>query len=77
MKAKVMSLWHRAMLSKRFIIATIDEQLKNISFMEHSNHRSVHGFTLNLMAGLMTYYLKENMPGLNLTDVELNSMDVA
>ena len=35
MKAKAMSLWDRAMLSKRFIIETINDQLKNISFIEH------------------------------------------
>jgi IS5 family transposase len=29
MKAKAMSLWDRAMLSKRFIIETINDQLKN------------------------------------------------
>ena len=31
MKAKAISLWDRAMLSKRFIIETINDQLKNIS----------------------------------------------
>ena len=77
MKAKAMSLWDRAMLSKRFIIETINDQLKNISFIEHSRHRSINGFTLNLMAGLVAYCLKENKPSLNLTDVERNSMVMA
>jgi len=31
MKAKALSLWDRAMLSRRFIIETINDQLKNIS----------------------------------------------
>ena len=77
MKAKAMSLWDRAMLSKRFIIETINDQLKNISFIEHSRHRSMNGFTLNLMAGLVAYCLKENKPSLDITDVERNSMVVA
>ena len=51
MKAKAMSLWDRAMLSRRFIIETINDQLKNISQIEHSRHRSVHGFMLNMIAG--------------------------
>jgi len=38
MKAKAMSLWDRAMLSRRFIIETINVQLKNISQVEHSRH---------------------------------------
>lgn len=29
MKAKAMSLWDRAMLSKHFIVETINDQLKN------------------------------------------------
>jgi hypothetical protein len=65
------------MLSKRFIIETINDQLKNISFIEHSRHRSMNGFTLNLMAGLVAYCLKKNKPSLNISDVERNSMVVA
>ena len=77
MKAKAMSLWDRAMLSKRFIIETINDQLKNTSFIEHSRHRSMNGFMLNLMAGLVAYCLKENKPSLKLSDLELNAMVVA
>ena len=77
MKAKAMSLWDRAMLSKRFIIETINDQLKNISFIEHSRHRSLNGFTLNLLAGLVAYCLKKDKPSLNISDVELNSMVVS
>ncbi len=77
MKAKAMSLWDRAMLSKRFIIETINDQLKNISFIEHSRHRSMNGFMLNLLAGLVAYCLKKNKPSLNLTDAERNAMVIA
>ena len=77
MKAKAMSLWDRAMLSKRFIIETINDQLKNISFIEHSRHRSMNGFMLNLMAGLVAYCLKENKTSLNISDLELKTMVVA
>jgi hypothetical protein len=77
MKAKVMSLWDRAMLSKRFIIETINDQLKNISFIEHSRHRSVNGFMLNLLAGLVAYCLKKDKPSLNISDVERNAMVIA
>ena len=77
MKAKAMSLWDRAMLSKRFIIETINDQLKNVSFIDHSRHRSVNGFTLSLMAGLVAYCLKENKPSLNITDAERNAMVIS
>jgi IS5 family transposase len=59
MKKKVLSLWDRAMLSRRFIIETINDQLKNIQQIEHSRHRSVHGFMLNMIGGLIEYQLKE------------------
>jgi hypothetical protein len=48
------------MLSKRFIIETINDQLKNISFIEHSRHRSMKGFMLNLLAGLVAYCLSRS-----------------
>ena len=77
MKPKALSLWDRAMLSKRFIIETINDQLKNISQIEHSRHKSMNGFMLNLIGGLVAYCLKSNKPTLNITDVELNSMVIA
>jgi len=64
MKAKAMSLWDRAMLSRRFIIESINDQLKNISQIEHSRHRGPNGFILNLLAGLVAYCLKDNKPHL-------------
>ena len=67
MKAKAISLWDTAMLSRRYIIETINDQLKNISYIEHSRHRSMNGFMLNLMAGLVAYCLKKYKPSLNLT----------
>ena len=47
MKAKILYLWDRAMLSRRFIIEKINDQLKNISQIEHSRHRSINGLMLN------------------------------
>jgi hypothetical protein len=76
-KAKAISLWDSAMLSRRYIIETINDPLKNISYIEHSRHRSMNGFMLNLLAGLVAYCLKENKLSLNLTDAELNSMVIA
>ena len=77
MKAKAISLWDRAMLSRRFIIETINDQLKNISQIEHSRHRSPNGFMLNMLAGLVAYCLKESKPTLNISDLERNSMVLA
>lgn len=59
MKEKALSLWDRAMLSRRFIIETISDQLKNISKIKHARHRSVHGFMLNVISTLVDYQLKK------------------
>ena len=75
MKKKFISLWDRAILKKRFIIETVNDQLKNISYIEHSRHRSAHGFMLNLLGGLIAYCLKEEKPSLNLTAQELELLD--
>ena len=75
MKKKFISLWDRAILKKRFIIETVNDQLKNISYIEHSRHRSEHGFMLNLLGGLIAYCLKDDKPALNLTAQELELLN--
>ena len=75
MKKKFLSLWDRAMLKKRFIIETVNDQLKNISYIEHTRHRNMHGFMLNLLGGLIAYYLKYDKPTLDLTADEFNLLE--
>ncbi len=71
MKAKAITLSDRAMLSKRYIIETINDQLKNISQVEHSRHRSETGFMLNVISGTVAYCLKEKNHVLNYHPVNL------
>jgi len=65
------SLKARALLaSQRFqplvsdIVETIFDQLKNISQIEHSRHRSPQNFLVNLMCGLIGYYHQPKKPAL-------------
>jgi len=74
MKAKVISAFDRAMLSKRYIIETVNDQLKNISQIEHSRHRSGTGFMLNVISGIVAYCLKKQKPRIKLSDSELSVM---
>lgn len=74
MKKKFISLWDRALLKRRFIIETVNDQLKNISYIEHSRHRSIHGFMLNLLGGLVAYCLKDDKPSLDLTAKEFDML---
>jgi hypothetical protein len=66
MKPRLMRLWDRLMLRKRFLIETINDQLKNISHIEHSRHRSLTGFMVNLVAGLIAYTFQPKKPSLGL-----------
>ena len=65
MKNKLMPLWDKLMLRKRSIIETIIDQLKNISQIEHSSHRSVANFFVHMIAGMAAYTLKDKKPSIN------------
>src|SRR5438034_1713032 len=54
----------KLLLRKRAIIETITDQLKNISQIEHSRHRSPINFLVNLIAGLIAYCHQPKKPSL-------------
>ncbi len=70
MKKVAISRWDKAMLSKHYLIETINDQVKNISYVEHSRHRSITGFIANMLGGLIAYCHKKNKPSINLTPNE-------
>lgn len=76
MKAKALSLLDKLLLRKRFIIETIIDQLKNMSHIEHSRHRSFWNFMVNLAAGLVAYCHQPKKPSLNLADYGIFRMPV-
>jgi hypothetical protein len=51
---------------KRSIIEAIIDQLKNISQIEHSRHRSPVNFMVNILCGLIAYCHQPKKPSLNL-----------
>jgi len=66
MKNKVISMFDKLMLRKRAVIESVFDPLKNMSQIEHSRHRSVHNFLVNLIAELVVYSLKPKKTSLNL-----------
>lgn len=64
MKSQLMLLSDRLLLRKRFIIETIIDQLKNVSQIEHTRHRSPANFAVNLLAGLIAYTHQPKKPSL-------------
>jgi len=66
MKNRLMLTFDKIMLRKRAIIESVMDQLKNISQIEHSRHRSVANFFVNLVGGLVAYTHREKKPSLNI-----------
>ena len=74
MKPQLMSLWDRLMLRKRYIIETIFDQLKNVSQIEHTRHRSVKNFMVNLISGLIAYTLQKHKPAIHIDTHQFNAL---
>jgi hypothetical protein len=66
MKNRVIRLWDNLLLRKRALIETMNDQLKNISQIEPTRHRSVTGFMVNVVAGLIAYSHRPKKPSLRL-----------
>ncbi len=72
MKNKLMNFADKILLRKRYIIETINDQLKNISQIEHSRHRSVLNCIVNILAGLAAYCFQKKKPSIR---VENNMLE--
>ena len=68
MKNHLMHLSDKLLVRKRAIIESIIDQLKNISQIEHSRHRSPVNFVVHLIAGLIAYSHQDKKPSLHLDE---------
>jgi hypothetical protein len=66
MRNRLLAWSDKVYLRKRAIIETIHDQLKNISQIEHTRHRSPTNFLVNLVAGLIAYCHQPKKPSLHL-----------
>ena len=66
MKNKLLPMLDKLLLRKRSLIETVNDQLKNISQIEHSRHRSPYNFCVHLLAGLIAYCHLPKKPSLGL-----------
>jgi hypothetical protein len=74
MKNKLMPLIDKLLLRKRSLIETVNDQLKNISQIEHTRHRSIWNFMVNILGALAAYSLQPKKPSLNLVKNEKKLM---
>ena len=66
MQNRLVVLEDKLLTRKRFVIETIVDQLKNISQIEHTRHRSTTNFVVTPVAGLIAYTWQAKKPSLNL-----------
>jgi hypothetical protein len=75
MREQLLPLWDKLMLRKRSIIETVIDQLKNISQIEHTRHRSPTNCLLNILSGLVAYTHQPKRPSLQLSPEENQQLD--
>ena len=50
----------KPLFCRRGLIEIVNDQLKNLHQIEHSRHRSVNNFMVNIMAAIVAYCLNPN-----------------
>jgi hypothetical protein len=68
MKNKLIELKDKVLLRKRVLVETVNDQLKNISQLEHTRHRSIGNFFINALAAIAAYIRQPKKPRINLEE---------
>jgi hypothetical protein len=68
MKNRLLPIRDRYYLRKRSLIETVNDQLKHLSYLVHSRHRSLPNFMLNLVTALIAYTHNSHKPHLKSAD---------
>jgi transposase len=66
MKNKLMPVLDKMLLRKRALIECVNDQLKNVSQIEHSRHRSATNGIVNMVAAVVAYTFQPKKPSLDL-----------
>ena len=73
MKNKLTLMENKILLRKRAIIESVNDYLKNICQIEHSRHRCLFNFAVNLIAGFVAYSFQPKKPSLKLNKKVISS----
>ena len=65
-----LSVSDEVLLKKRMLIESVIRELKTQMQLEHTRHRSVENFHVNVFSALIAYQLLENKPTLNLAELQ-------
>jgi len=77
MKQKALSNEEKLLLRKRSVIETVNDELKNICQVEHTRHRSVAGFILNILSAIAAYSFFPKKPSIKKDIEETNPTLIA
>ena len=72
MKNKLLTIRDKLLLRKRVVIETVNDQLKNITQLEHTRHRSIANFLVNVLASLVAYVHQPKKPRIKFNEFEYN-----
>jgi transposase len=67
MKNKLMPILDKLLLRKRALIECVNDQLKNMSQMEHTRHRCAANGIVNMLAAVVAYTFQPKKPALDLS----------
>ena len=75
MKPLPLSVSDEVMLKKRVIIESVIKELKPQTQLEHTRHRSLVNFEVNVVSALIAYMLLDNRPSVTLRELgEINDL---
>jgi len=77
MKQKALSNEEKLLLRKRSVIETVNDELKNICHAEHTRHRSIAGFLLNIISAIAAYSFFPKKPSIKKDIEETNPSLIA
>jgi transposase len=69
MENKLMPVLDKLLLRKRALIECVNDQLKNISQIEHTRHRSAANGIINMLAAVVAYTFQPKKPALDLSTI--------
>lgn len=72
MKNSLVNIPDKLMLRKYSVIETLNDEFKNVCQVEHTRHRSVNNFAINLLAGLIAYNLLPMKLGVSIDIIDNN-----
>ena len=70
MKDTFNSVYDAFLFGKRRIIESVFDQLKHHAHIEHTGHRSVWNFLVNIFSGCVAHTFQEKKPSLNFSEYQ-------